>query len=161
MNAQDLSSLRTIGSITSTSRGGGAINTGAASSSFVSAQAFANVANPQINDVLQRVPDVTLQHMGSQPDVSIVLGGVQPYETQVLIDGHPLALGQFGVWTSQYFPRISSGASKPNPVRAIRPRSRTSPSAERSTCSRPASRPVRPPKSPMASTTTNRSSRTF
>jgi outer membrane receptor protein involved in Fe transport len=107
---QDLSSLRTIGSVTSTSRGGGSsINTGAASSSFVPAQAFANVANPQINDVLQRVPDVTLQHMGSQPDVSIVLGGVQPYETQVLIDGHPLALGQFGVWTSQYFPSYLIG----------------------------------------------------
>src|ERR1019366_1710771 len=66
-------------------------------------------ANPQINDVLQRVPDVTLQHMGSQPDVSIVLGGVQPYETQVLIDGHPLALGQYGVWTSQYFPSYLIG----------------------------------------------------
>jgi len=110
MNVQDLSSLRTIGSVTSNSRGGGsAINTGAASSSFVSAQAFANVANPQINDVLQRVPDVILQHMGSQPDVSIVLGGVQPYETQVLIDGHPLALGQYGVWTSQYFPSYLIG----------------------------------------------------
>jgi outer membrane receptor protein involved in Fe transport len=110
LNAQDLSSLRTIGGVSATSRGSGsAINTGAASSSFVPAQAFANVANPQINDVLQRVPDITLQHMGSQPDVSIVLGGVQPYETQVLIDGHPLALGQFGVWTSQYFPSYLIG----------------------------------------------------
>ena len=105
----DLSSLRTIGSVSSTARGGSAINTGAASSSFVPAQAFINVANPQINDVLQRVPDVTLQHMGSQPDVSIVLGGVQPYETQILIDGHPLALGQYGVWTSQYFPSYLIG----------------------------------------------------
>ncbi len=105
----DLSSLRTIGTVTSTARGGSAINTGAASSSFVPAQAFVNVANPQINDVLQRVPDITLQHMGSQPDVSIVLGGVQPYETQILIDGHPLALGQFGVWTSQYFPSYLIG----------------------------------------------------
>jgi hypothetical protein len=110
MNVQDLSSLRTIGTVSATSRGGGsAINTGAASSSFISGQAFANVANPQINDVLQRIPDVTLQHMGSQPDVSIVLGGVQPYETQVLIDGHPLALGQYGVWTSQYFPSYLIG----------------------------------------------------
>jgi len=110
LNVLNLSSLRTIGSVSATSRGGGsAINTGAASSSFVPAQAFANVANPQINNVLERVPDVTLQHMGSQPDVSIVLGGVQPYETQVLIDGHPLALGQYGVWTSQYFPSYLIG----------------------------------------------------
>jgi hypothetical protein len=109
MNVQDLSSLRTIGSVSSNSRGASSINTGAANSSFVSGQTFASVANPQINSVLQRIPDVTLQHMGSQPDVSIVLGGVQPYETQVLIDGHPLALGQYGVWTSQYFPSYLIG----------------------------------------------------
>src|SRR5450755_3720939 len=42
MNVQDLSSLRTIGSVTASSRGSGsAINTGAASSSFVPAQTFA------------------------------------------------------------------------------------------------------------------------
>jgi len=110
MNSQDLSSLRTIGNVTSVSRGSGsAINTGAAVSSFVSGQTFANVANPQINDVLQRIPDLTLQHMGSQPDTSIVLGGVQPYETQVLVDGHPLALGQYGVWLSQYYPSYLIG----------------------------------------------------
>jgi hypothetical protein len=110
LNAQDLSSLRTIGSVSSTSRGGGsAINTGAASSSFVSGQVFTDVANPQINDVLQRTPDVVLQHMGSQPDTTIVVGGVQPYETQVLIDGHPIALGQFGVYLSQYYPSYLVG----------------------------------------------------
>ena len=110
INAEDLTSLRTIGNVSSNSRGSGsAINTGAASSSYVSGQTFATVANPQINSVLQRIPDVTLQHMGSQPDVSIVLGGLQPYETQVLVDGHPLALGQFGVWTSQYFPSYLIG----------------------------------------------------
>ena len=36
-------------------------------------------------------------------------GGVQPYETQVLVDGHPLALGQYGVWVSQYFPSFLIG----------------------------------------------------
>jgi len=59
--------------------------------------------------VLQRLPDVTIQHMGSQQDTSIIVGGVQPYETQVLIDGHPLALGQFGVWVSQYYPSYLIG----------------------------------------------------
>lgn len=110
LNQADLTSLRTIGSVTSTSRGGGsAINTGAAASSFLGAQAFADTGNPQINDVLQHVPSVTIQHMGSQQDTTIIAGGVQPYETQVLIDGHPLALGQYGVWVSQYFPSFLIG----------------------------------------------------
>jgi Carboxypeptidase regulatory-like domain/TonB dependent receptor/TonB-dependent Receptor Plug Domain len=110
LNEPNLTSLRSIGSVSSTSRGGGsAINTGAAASSFLSAQAFADTGNPQINDVLQHVPSVTIQHMGSQQDTTIIAGGVQPYETQVLIDGHPLALGQYGVWVSQYFPSFLIG----------------------------------------------------
>ncbi len=35
---------------------------------------------------------------------------MQPYETQVLIDGHPVALGQYGVWFSQYFPSFLVGS---------------------------------------------------
>ena len=103
MTQQNLSSLRTIGSV-STNAHGGSIYAGPAVSTFTSGSAFANLANPQINSVLEHVPGVVVQHMGSQPDTSIILGGVQPYETQVLVDGHPLALGQYGVWTSQYFP---------------------------------------------------------
>jgi hypothetical protein len=99
----DLSSLRTIASV-STSTRGSSINTGAASISYLPGEAVSNLANPQINDVLQHLPDVVIQKMGSQPDTTIVLGGVQPYETQVLIDGHPLSLGAYGVWLSEYFP---------------------------------------------------------
>lgn len=108
LSQADLSSLRTIGTTSAASRGT-AVNTGAATSNYLSPRAFTNLANPQINDVLQRLPDVTIQHMGSQPDTSIIVGGVQPYETQVLIDGHPLALGQYGVWTSQYYPSYLIG----------------------------------------------------
>ncbi|HTD33965.1 MAG TPA: TonB-dependent receptor [Candidatus Elarobacter sp.] len=110
MNQADLSSLQTIGRVSTVSRGSGsAINTGTATSSYLTGQAFSDLGNPQINDVLQHLPDVTIQHMGSQQDTSIIVGGVQPYETQVLIDGHPLALGQYGVWVSQYFPSYLIG----------------------------------------------------
>ena len=113
LDQADLTSLRTIGRTSSVSRGSGsAINTGTASSSFIGGQAFANLANPQINNVLERLPDVTIQHMGSQPDTTIIVGGVQPYETQVLIDGHPIALGQYGVWLSQYFPSYLIGGAE-------------------------------------------------
>lgn len=98
----DLSTLRTIATVT-TSRGS-SINTGTAAISTLSSADLQNYPDPQINDVLQHVPDLTIQKMGSQPDTTIVLGGAQPYETQVLIDGHPLALGQYGVWISEYFP---------------------------------------------------------
>jgi outer membrane cobalamin receptor len=50
-----------------------------------------------------------VQKLGTQQDTSIVVGGLQPYETQVLIDGHPIALGQYGVWLSQYFPSYLIG----------------------------------------------------
>ncbi|GAC1586857.1 MAG: hypothetical protein NVS3B28_10930 [Candidatus Velthaea sp.] len=110
LSEQSLSSLRTIGRASATARGGpSTINTGAATSTFVTAQTFADLANPQINDVLQRIPEVTVQHMGSQQDTSIIVGGLQPYETQVLIDGHPIALGQYGVWLSHFFPNYLVG----------------------------------------------------
>ena len=104
LTAVSLESLQTIAHVTAAARGISQINTGAATSSYVPAQAFSNLAAPQINDVLQQVPDVNIEHMGSQPDTTIVLDGAQPYETQVLIDGHPIALGQYGVWSSQFFP---------------------------------------------------------
>ena len=101
LNAADLTSLRTIATV-STSRGS-SINTGTSTVAFMPKEAVQNFANPQINDVLQHLPNTTVQHMGSQPDTTIVLGGVQPYETQVLVDGHPLSMGQFGVWLSEYY----------------------------------------------------------
>ncbi|MDB5092306.1 MAG: hypothetical protein JWO85_407 [Candidatus Eremiobacteraeota bacterium] len=110
LSQADLSSLQTIGRVTTAGRGNAStINTGAASSTFVTAQVFADRANPQLNEVLQTLPDVTVQHMGSQQDTSIVVGGLQPYETQVLMDGHPLALGQYGVWLSHLYPTYLIG----------------------------------------------------
>ena len=87
---QSLSTLRTIGQVTATGHLG-QINTGAATQSYVSGVQFQQLANPQINDVLQRIPDVVIEKLGTQADTAIVVGGLQPYETQVLIDGHPLA----------------------------------------------------------------------
>jgi outer membrane receptor protein involved in Fe transport len=108
MSQASLSSLRTIGQVTVSTRGS-QINTGTATSTYLSAQAFSNLPNPQINTVIEHAPDVTLQHMGSQPDTTIVIGAVQPYETQILIDGHPFANGQNGAWSSQYFPSYLVG----------------------------------------------------
>jgi hypothetical protein len=108
LSQPSLSSLQTIGRVTS--QGGvSQINTGTAVSNRLSAEDFAALGSPQINDVLQHDPDVTIQRMGSQPDTTIIVGAVQPYETQVLIDGHPVALGQYGVWLSEYYPSYLIG----------------------------------------------------
>jgi outer membrane receptor protein involved in Fe transport len=109
ISEQNLSTLRTIGSVTANGRSATAINTGAATQSYIGAQAFTGLANPQINDVIQRIPDVVVEKLGTQADTTIVVGGLQPYETQVLIDGHPVALGQYGVFLSQYFPSYMIG----------------------------------------------------
>lgn len=107
----DLSTLRTIGTVGSVGRAS-TFNTGAATQNYVGAEQFANLASPRINDVLQRIPDVVVEKLGTQADTAIVVGGLQPYETQVLIDGHPVALGQYGVWLSQYFPSYFLGGAE-------------------------------------------------
>jgi hypothetical protein len=106
----DLSSLQTIGHVSTGTRGSGStINTGSAASGYLSAQAFADLGTPQLIDVLQHLPDVNVQHMGSQQDTSIIVNGAQPYETQVLLDGHPIGIGQYGVFLAQYFPTYLLG----------------------------------------------------
>jgi outer membrane receptor protein involved in Fe transport len=108
MAQAQLSSIRTIGQVTTTTRSS-QISTSPASQTYIPAQAFSDLPNPSINTVIEHSPDVTLQHMGSQPDTTIVVGAAQPYETQVLIDGHPIALGQLGAWLSQYYPSYMVG----------------------------------------------------
>lgn len=97
----DLSSLRTIAAVTTS--GHSSINTSASAQTVVSAQQLQNIANPQINEALQQVPGVNLQRTSSAPNTSISVGGVQPYESQILLDGHPLSTGRYGSWISQYF----------------------------------------------------------
>jgi outer membrane receptor protein involved in Fe transport len=111
MSQTSLNSLQTIGTVTSTA-GRSSINAGPAQTTVVSGQAFQDLGDPQVNSVLQRIPGLTVQQMGSQQDRTIVVGGVQPYETQVLIDGHPLAQGQYGVWVSTYFPSFLIGSAE-------------------------------------------------
>lgn len=97
----DLSSLRTIARVVSSARS--SINTGAAAVSIASREDFTNLASPLINDVVQRIPGAVVEHGSSSPNTSISLAGSQGYETQVLLDGHPLSAGRYGVWFSQFF----------------------------------------------------------
>lgn len=102
MEPADLSSLQMIAAVSASPRL--SVNMTPASIAYVAGQRFTDLANPQINDVLQTVPAAVIQKFGSRPDTTIALGGVAPYETQVLVDGHPLSMGRYGVWLSEYFP---------------------------------------------------------
>jgi Carboxypeptidase regulatory-like domain/TonB dependent receptor/TonB-dependent Receptor Plug Domain len=97
----DLSSLHSIGTVATSAHS--SINTGAASETTVTQQQLQSLANPQMNEALQQVPGLNLSRTGSAPNTTISLGGAQPYETQVLLDGHPLSTGRYGSWISQYF----------------------------------------------------------
>ena len=96
----DLSSLQTIARVSV--RGRSSINTGAAASTFVAREEIVNLANPQINDYVQRIAGASIERGSSSPNTSISLAGSQPYETQVLIDGHPLSGGRYGTFFSQF-----------------------------------------------------------
>lgn len=96
-----LSSLKTIANVTTSARS--SINTGAAAISITGRQEFQNLGSPQINDIVQRIPGAVVEHGSSSPNTSISLAGSQGYETQVMLDGHPLSAGRYGVWFSQFF----------------------------------------------------------
>ncbi|MGZ3541492.1 MAG: TonB-dependent receptor domain-containing protein [Vulcanimicrobiaceae bacterium] len=101
LQVADLSSLRTIASVRTSSRS--SINTGASALSIATRQQFTDLASPQINDIVQRIPGAVVEHGSSSPNTSITLAGAQGYETQMLLDGHPLSAGRYGVWFSQFF----------------------------------------------------------
>jgi len=99
--ALSASSLQVIAHVVA--GGNSSINTGAAQTAFVPRSSLIDLANPQINDVVARIPGAGIERGSSSPNTSISLGGAQPYETQVLLDGHPLSGGRYGVWFSQFF----------------------------------------------------------
>jgi len=95
------SSLRTIGSTSTTFGGKSQINTSTAAISTISAQAFLDQGQTQIQEILNETPGIITTHFeengaseGSDEEVQI-RGGL-PYETESLIDGHPLSIGANG-----------------------------------------------------------------
>ncbi|HEU5481231.1 MAG TPA: carboxypeptidase-like regulatory domain-containing protein, partial [Candidatus Tumulicola sp.] len=64
----DLSSLKTIARVTTSARS--SINTGAAAIAIAGRQEFANLASPQINDVVERIPGADVEKGSSSPNTS-------------------------------------------------------------------------------------------
>jgi outer membrane receptor for ferrienterochelin and colicin len=91
--------LQTIGRAV-TSSSAVQINSTAAAKTTISDQVFVDQGQTQVMNILDEIPGVdVIRSSGSSPgsNSSIELRGAQPYETQVLIDGHPVTLSAGGV----------------------------------------------------------------
>lgn len=95
------SSLRVIGQTSTTASGRSQINTTPSSVAVITSQVFEDRGEPQIVDVLNQTPGIITTHIeangaseGTQQAV-MIRGGL-PYETESLIDGHPLSIGASG-----------------------------------------------------------------
>jgi outer membrane receptor protein involved in Fe transport len=91
--------LQTIGRAV-TSYSPTVINSTAAAKTTISYETFVDQGQSQVMNVLDEIPGVdVIRFSGSSPgsNSTIELRGAQPYETQVLIDGHPVTLSAGGV----------------------------------------------------------------
>ena len=107
IHAQTFSSLRTIATVRA--NGQATFNTSPASIAVVSSQVFVNQAQPQVGRILNQIPGVqnslpTSSANGAAPGavtVPNIRGGLS-FETASLIDGHPLAVGDFGDYVTTF-----------------------------------------------------------
>jgi outer membrane receptor protein involved in Fe transport len=107
VHAQTFTSLRTIASVRA--NGAATFNTSPASINVINAQAFVDQAQPQVGRILNQIPGVqntlpTSSANGAAPGavtVPNIRGGLS-FETATLIDGHPLAVGDFGDYVTTF-----------------------------------------------------------
>ena len=107
MHSATLTSLRTIATVTSTSKA--TFNTTPASVNVITSQAFVDQAQPQVTRVLNQIPGVQISlpsssANGAAPGSITVptIRGAASYETASLIDGHPLSVGQYGDYVTTF-----------------------------------------------------------
>ncbi len=108
LSAQTLSSLQTIGKVSTTNRRS-AFNTSPASVQVVDQQAFVDQQQVQVQRILDQTPGVVVDHPGTSATNASpgaitfpsIRGGLG-FETASLIDGHPLAVGNFGDYVTTF-----------------------------------------------------------
>lgn len=115
LHAQTFTSLRTIATVHA--YGQASFNTSTAAVDVVNAQAFVNQAQPTVNRILNQIPGVqntlpTSSANGAVPGavtVPNIRGGLS-FETASLIDGHPLAVGDFGDYVTTFLNSFMLGS---------------------------------------------------
>ncbi len=88
---------------------GARFNASPASVNVVSAQAFEDQAAPQVRDVLNEIPGIQISYPGGSSDAASpgaitvpTIRGAASYETASLIDGHPLAVEDYGDFVTSF-----------------------------------------------------------
>ncbi|HTU69427.1 MAG TPA: TonB-dependent receptor [Candidatus Baltobacteraceae bacterium] len=115
LHAETFTSLRTIATVRA--YGQATFNTSTASVNVVSGQAFVDEAQPQVNRILNQIPGVqntlpTSSANGAVPGavtVPNIRGGLS-FETATLIDGHPLAVGDYGDYVTTFLNSFMLGS---------------------------------------------------
>ena len=100
----ETATLTTIGGVSTQSRAT-AINTSPAALTVVNAQTFVDRGNFQLPNILEELPGVELERFDSSApgsNVTISIRGADSYETQTLIDGHPVSGGYYGDYLIQF-----------------------------------------------------------
>jgi outer membrane receptor protein involved in Fe transport len=115
LHVQTFTSLRTIATVRA--YGQASFNTSTASVNVVNAQTFVDQAQPQVGRILNQIPGVqntlpTSSANGAAPGavtVPNIRGGLS-FETATLIDGHPLAVGDFGDYVTTFLNSFMLGS---------------------------------------------------
>ena len=106
LETASLNTLRTIGSTSTTGRGTVSVNTSGAALSTLTSQDFIDRGDAQLQNELEELPGVELTRAssGGAPgaNTDIAIRGATPYETQTLIDGHPITAGANGTLLIQF-----------------------------------------------------------
>ena len=115
IHAETFTSLRTIATVRST--GQASFNTSTASVNVVNAQAFVNQGEPQVQRLLNQIPGVQSAMPNSSANAAVNGAVTVPsvrnsfsFETQTLIDGHPLAVGDYGDYVSTFLNSFMLGS---------------------------------------------------
>lgn len=115
LHAQTFTSLRTIATVRA--YGQATFNTSTAAVNVINSQAFVDQAQPQVGRILNQIPGVqntlpTSSANGAAPGavtVPNIRGGLS-FETASLIDGHPLAVGDFGDYVTTFLSSYMLGS---------------------------------------------------
>jgi TonB-dependent Receptor Plug Domain/Carboxypeptidase regulatory-like domain len=103
-------SLKTIGAVSTTAAGTATINTSTAAIDTIGSQVFENQGSQQVSTVLNETPGIfTTPYSpgngnpsnGASPgsEQTPQIRGALPYETESLIDGHPVSVGAAGTFS--------------------------------------------------------------
>jgi len=106
---ETMTSLQVIGHVSTSSGGRGSINTSPASTAVISQQAMQDQGIQQVMQILDETPGIIAQYPGGGANPAApasvsypVIRGALPYETESLIDGHPLANQSYGDFVISY-----------------------------------------------------------